>query len=576
MQNPRTVLVHLASGIGNIVLATPLLVALDELGFVVDLVLDPDYPQTADLFRGWSVVRNVFVRTACSFRPSYAWVIPAIPPFYWSRFSGDYRNAAHVAARPSDGLFFANEQDYYLSFAWALGYPRNRRPFYRLPIAPSVNLGVTPETVVMAPGCKTGVMAAKRWPGFPQLAERFRHVVVVGTAEDETSFRDGLWKFPSHVRSFMGKLSLRETAELMSSAGVVVANDSGLAHVAGAVGAPTLILFGPTPDRTLGAFPPNVQVLRRDLACAPCWFENRLVACRSGVDCLTSLDVDTVERAVSRTLGPHVREVAAPPALTQITLRSRECAERPIAPAVSAATNSPSVSCIMPTSGRREFVRQAVRYFQRQDYPNRELLILDDGPEWVDEILPPDPQIRCVRLEGFRTLGAKRNLACEMAAGEIIVHWDDDDWSAPQRLTSQVRMMIEHPSRAICGLSSLYFLDPFRQRAWLYQHPAGGRAWVAGGTMCYRKELWRRKRFPDVTEGEDTRFVWSNPTSSVLATNDPSLYVATVHERNTSAKHTSDSRWRTCSIPSIRSLLDRDWPFYSDWGPRGPRQEQEC
>ena len=54
-------LVHLASGIGNIVLATPMLVALDELGFEIDVCLDADYAQTVDLLRPWSVVRSVSV-----------------------------------------------------------------------------------------------------------------------------------------------------------------------------------------------------------------------------------------------------------------------------------------------------------------------------------------------------------------------------------------------------------------------------------------------------------------------------------------------------------------------------------
>ena len=52
-------LVHLASGIGNIVLATPLLVALAELGFTIDVDLDADYPQTADLLEPWSIIRRV-------------------------------------------------------------------------------------------------------------------------------------------------------------------------------------------------------------------------------------------------------------------------------------------------------------------------------------------------------------------------------------------------------------------------------------------------------------------------------------------------------------------------------------
>ena len=45
-------LVHLAAGIGNVVLATPLLLALHDLGFILDVRLDADYAGTGELLDG--------------------------------------------------------------------------------------------------------------------------------------------------------------------------------------------------------------------------------------------------------------------------------------------------------------------------------------------------------------------------------------------------------------------------------------------------------------------------------------------------------------------------------------------
>jgi len=39
-------------------------------------------------------------------------------------------------------------------------------------------------------------------------------------------------------------------------------------------------------------------------------------------------------------------------------------------------------------------------------------------------------------------VGAKRNLACDLANGDIIVHWDDDDWMADWRLSYQVEQLM--------------------------------------------------------------------------------------------------------------------------------------
>jgi ADP-heptose:LPS heptosyltransferase len=301
-----TVLVHLASGVGNVVLATPLLVALDELGFTVDVCLNADYPETADLLRPWSVVRHVFSARPPNRLAHYDAVVPAIPPFYWKRLAAVVLPASCRVERPPDRLFAEDEQAYYLEFARRLGYSRDRRPACRLPIGPrEEELRVDLASLVLAPGCKTGSMAAKRWPHFPALAARFRDVAIVGTTDDLRRYDGTDMRFPAHVKSFVGALTLRDTAELMASAGVVVANDSGLAHVAAAVGTPTVMLFGPTAHACLGPLPPSAAVARAGLSCEPCWTRAPLAACAGRVDCLARLSVDTIERRVRTVLSAN-------------------------------------------------------------------------------------------------------------------------------------------------------------------------------------------------------------------------------------------------------------------------------
>jgi ADP-heptose:LPS heptosyltransferase len=298
-QHHQAVLVHLASGIGNIVLATPLLMTLSRQGYAVDLLVDGDYAETAALFRGWSALRAVYNGKANE-RPGgdYCVRIPAIPPFYWNRYARHYRNATNSLARPPDALFYRDEQAYYLEFARSLGCDLDQGLSYSFPAPRDQTQGITAATLVLAPGCKTGEMAAKRWPHFPSLAERFADVVVVGTPDDLSHFRGAQMHFPGHVRSLVGCLSLVQVAGVLAAAGVVVANDSGLGHVAGAVGAPTVLLFGPTSDRALGRLPGNVTVLRTGLPCEPCWFSQRFSRCAGNIDCLDRLAVEDVVNAV--------------------------------------------------------------------------------------------------------------------------------------------------------------------------------------------------------------------------------------------------------------------------------------
>jgi Methyltransferase domain/Glycosyl transferase family 2 len=230
--------------------------------------------------------------------------------------------------------------------------------------------------------------------------------------------------------------------------------------------------------------------------------------------------------------------------------------------AIAEVASVPLASCIMPTADRRSLVPQAIRHFLRQDYPHRELIILDDGADCVADLIPEDERIRYLRLDRKLSMGVKHNLACEMARGEVIVHWDDDDWISPRRISYQVRELMEQPEEAICGLSRILFYDPRALRAWEYRYP-GGRPWVIGSTFCYYKRFSERNHFPDMNEGADTTFVWNLHDIHVHAHSDHTFYVGTVHSHNTSPKRTESVGWRPLPAGEVQRLMDEeDWAFY--------------
>jgi glycosyltransferase involved in cell wall biosynthesis len=82
----------------------------------------------------------------------------------------------------------------------------------------------------------------------------------------------------------------------------------------------------------------------------------------------------------------------------------------------------PNATCIMPTHNRRAFSPRAIEYFLRQDYHNKELIIVDHGPDPIEDLIPADPRICYRRCDDQIPLGAKRNLACQEARGEIITN----------------------------------------------------------------------------------------------------------------------------------------------------------
>jgi hypothetical protein len=223
----------------------------------------------------------------------------------------------------------------------------------------------------------------------------------------------------------------------------------------------------------------------------------------------------------------------------------------------------PLVSAIMPTANRRPFVGKAIEYFRRQAYPNKELIIVDDGSDPIGDLIPDDENITYIRLNPRLSVGAKRNLACEKACGEIIMHWDDDDWHAPHRISYQVESLLK-ANVDVCGINSVLFYDQANGKAWQYIYPPNQRFWLSGNTLCYRKEFWVTHRFPGIDVGEDARFVWSGSRDQMTVLPDSAFHVSIIHGHNVSPKQTRGAYWRPYPVEDIRKLMMEDWTFYDN------------
>ncbi|MFP2932390.1 glycosyltransferase family 2 protein [Pyxidicoccus sp. 3LG] len=207
----------------------------------------------------------------------------------------------------------------------------------------------------------------------------------------------------------------------------------------------------------------------------------------------------------------------------------------------------------MPTHARPEFVPRAIANFLAQDIEDIELVILDDGPRPVRGCVPDHPRIRYLHSEQRQSVGVKRNLLCEQARADIIVHWDDDDWYPPGRVRRQVAALSDGAADA-SGSSTIYFYEPGACRAFQYRYPGRG-AFVTGTTLAYRKSLWARGPFADLQVGEDTRFVSAIPRGRLVDFADPSLCVATIHPGNVSPKHPRGEPWTQVDVGRVHALL---------------------
>jgi len=222
---------------------------------------------------------------------------------------------------------------------------------------------------------------------------------------------------------------------------------------------------------------------------------------------------------------------------------------------------SPLVSCIMPTYNRRRFVPYAIEYFLRQEYINKELIIIDDGNNVVEDLVPDDPAIRYYRLNDKITLGAKLNLGCSYANGEIIANWDDDDWYAARRLQYQVDAL-KNSNAEVCGINDLLYYDFKNDLGYRYIYPSNQRIWLLGSSLCYTKNLWCKNHFADIDVGMDGLFIWATSPDYVKVLDDSTMSVHMIHENNVSPKKTSGAWWHAYPVEELQKIMAGDWNLY--------------
>lgn len=169
----------------------------------------------------------------------------------------------------------------------------------------------TADTVVgLVPGARD---PARRWPleRFAELAARLARegarVVVFGAAGDELLAEAIAERADPQPLDWTGRTPLPVLAECFRRLRLLVANDTGPMHLAGAVGTPLLGLFGPSCERRSGPRGPAGEAIVHSIHCRPC-LDAR---CAYNHGCLRGVTVDRVVERVRARLGWAHRESAS-------------------------------------------------------------------------------------------------------------------------------------------------------------------------------------------------------------------------------------------------------------------------
>ena len=287
------------SSIGDVLLTTPLVRALHrrhpeaELYFVTKQAMAPLVVENPHLTRVIELQPHEritdFARRLRALGPTHGldlhgslrstalrWLVPS----HWSGYSKrKFARTTLIATKINVYGKQVPVPERYFEAARALDVEADGGPpeFFLAPAARAhimhwlaeVGLGQKPFAVV-APGA---AHATKRWPiqHWQVLTERLQRlgfaIIAVGGPGD----RELATALGSSVINVAGEFALQETGACLARAAVVVSGDTGVMHMATAVGTPVVALFGPTVE-PFGFFPytKRATILERDLNCRPC------------------------------------------------------------------------------------------------------------------------------------------------------------------------------------------------------------------------------------------------------------------------------------------------------------------
>ena len=155
------------------------------------------------------------------------------------------------------------------------------------------------------------------------------------------------------------------------------------------------------------------------------------------------------------------------------------------------------VTVVMTALNAEASIQGAVESVLDQDYPNLELVVIDDGStDGTNEILArfSDSRLRIVtgRHQGR---SASLNMAIAMSKGELIALNDADDLSLPGRISKQALFLVEHEQ---IDVLNGYMLAFDRSREWILNYPTdnasiqrelnSGRMPISNACVMFRKK----------------------------------------------------------------------------------------
>lgn len=271
-----------ANCLGNFVLMTAALKILRKSYAKIDLITDQDILNKHSAVKDMATA--LFDEIKTSYQPEFydkvfcpKWSIPKCTPFkkqhiLWSTGNSDFIGV--------------HEVQMYLDMIDSKAFDGFLVPLADKPLLDSKKIKIVLANSSISGGSRKGNLTG--WHGFSELSKILQdlgyQVVLVGQ-KDELKGCVGL--------SFVDKLNILETSYVISQCDLMISVDTGLMHIAGALGIPVVLLAGPTPVTKVHPITSDYKVVRKFISCAPCYQTALWTLCKDPI-CMKQININDV------------------------------------------------------------------------------------------------------------------------------------------------------------------------------------------------------------------------------------------------------------------------------------------
>jgi ADP-heptose:LPS heptosyltransferase len=269
--NRKTALVLVGTGVGNIIEQTPLITAVSTLYQDVDVFLPLSTEEAASVIHGMPGVRRMYIYKAglAKLRVRKEKYSAIFATYLVCDFTKRIRHdVVYISGHFKTRHF--SERDLCMQAAIQAGYAGVTSPVWCARERWPHDLQGVPLIGITGGSVHTYPSSLKRYPHYVQVVEQILRehpnakFVNIGTLSDDEI------DHPSVV-DMRGLTTIAQAADVAASCDVYIANDCGMAHVAAAMGTPTVVVFGPT--RIVKNLPIGAVAIHRDnLRCRPCQY----------------------------------------------------------------------------------------------------------------------------------------------------------------------------------------------------------------------------------------------------------------------------------------------------------------